>query len=648
MRRLHPRSVVKKSLASGGQLALLAVFFVTTSGDQIGITGPLAALGLAAVGLVVGVAYRVAYYYRFAYELTPEELIVASGVFARQQREIPLDRIQNVDVQRPFLVRLLGLAVVKFETAGGSTTEATLDAVAADEADRLQRQASPEARRERTESVDDTERDPAEQSSRGQQVYEISDGELRLLSLVSFRPGALAVPFVGIPFGGDQVAALIRGVLTTLGVQLSTLAGLDLIVVGGLLAAAVGAYLLVVWAVSAVLTYLQYYGFRLVREGEELRYERGLIGRYSGTIPLDKVQTVTIGENLVARRLGYAKLAVETAGYAPGSDGGGGSETTVPLAARDRVMRLAREVLAASDHTGRFESAFDGLDDASVDADGPPGGETRDSSEQTEPRPVVDPSFAQPEPVARRWYMRRYLAGVGILSAIVGAAAVFADLPIALAAAPLPLALVAPAAARRKWRHRGYHETAWSLLTRQGFWRQRTRVVPSFRLQTVIKTRTPFQRRWGVASVTADTASSASLIGGDAMVHDIDPATATELSDRLLDRLSQSLAERRRHALTHPPGSTDDGSPAGDSTTATQRPDSTPDEEAIGDETAGGEAIGDETADGETTDDETIGDETTGGKPIDDEAAEDGSTVGGSHERSNATERPDPSSDSTE
>ena len=530
MRRLHPRSAVIDALQGGvqvGSAATFGGFFLANQADLLPLS---VALLLAPLGFLLGAGYQVAYYYRFGYELTDDELIVDSGVFGRQRREIPLERIQNVDVSRPAIKRALGLAVVAFETAGGSGTEASFDAVTPEEADRLQREVGPRARRRRERAEGGESPSKAPQDTDEEVVYEISDHELRVLSAVSFRPGAFAVPFVGIPFGGDEATTrALRLVGIDLRAGVRDLAALDVVTlaVGGL--ALVVAYLLAVWLVSVVLTYLQYYGFRLERAGDELRYERGLIGRYSGTIPLGKVQTVTVGENVLMRRLGYAALAVETAGYAPGSDGGGGSETTVPLGARPRVLELSREVLAASDDTGRYE-AGEGFDDP---ADG---------------GPVVEPELRQPADRAKRRYVRRYLIGLGLFAAVTLGLAQLTSLPAVVAAAPVALAPVTPLAARLKWQSRGYYETDWSLVTREGFWRRHTRIVPAFRLQTVIVTRTVFQRRWGLASVTADTASSASVVGGDAVVHDVNPERAESVQTALLDRLSNSLAERRRAA----------------------------------------------------------------------------------------------------
>ncbi|MFC7136998.1 PH domain-containing protein [Halobaculum litoreum] len=136
MARLHPLSAAVSALRSGGQLALFALFAGTAFGGMGG-GFDASALAFAPAAFLVGGALSLVRWYRFEYEVLPERLVVRSGVLSRQEREIPLRRIQNVDVRRSVLQRALGLATVSVETAGGGSTEATLDAVSADEADRL-------------------------------------------------------------------------------------------------------------------------------------------------------------------------------------------------------------------------------------------------------------------------------------------------------------------------------------------------------------------------------------------------------------------------------------------------------------------------------------------------------------------------------
>lgn len=57
-------------------------------------------------------------YYR--YEIRPEGLHIERGVITKKYATIPFDRIQNVDIYRGLLSRMLGLSDLQFQTAGYS------------------------------------------------------------------------------------------------------------------------------------------------------------------------------------------------------------------------------------------------------------------------------------------------------------------------------------------------------------------------------------------------------------------------------------------------------------------------------------------------------------------------------------------------
>jgi putative membrane protein len=107
------------------------------------------------------------------------------------------------------------------------------------------------------------------------------------------------------------------------------------------------------------------------------------------------------------------------------------------------------------------------------------------------------------------------------------------------------LLLAAPPAAHLKWKHRGYWLGEDHLLTRNGFWGRTVAVVPYYRIQNVIDSRTVFQRRWGVATIVADTAGTGSLTGSDAAAVDFEIEEAEALKETLTERLATAVAERR-------------------------------------------------------------------------------------------------------
>ena len=61
---------------------------------------------------------------RFA--VTDEAVHLRTGILFRQQRQARLDRLQAVDVVQPLLARLVGLAELKLEVAGGSGSAVSL------------------------------------------------------------------------------------------------------------------------------------------------------------------------------------------------------------------------------------------------------------------------------------------------------------------------------------------------------------------------------------------------------------------------------------------------------------------------------------------------------------------------------------------
>jgi len=533
MKRLHPISAVGNVLnraVSVGAFGFFAGMMLTGPLDLVPI---LAVFVLAPVGALLGAAYGVARYYRFTYELADGTLSVDSGVFDRQERAIPLSRIQNVDIERGPLQRVFGLAVVKFETAGGSATEATLNAVTVEEADELQsavtryRRGEDETESKADEPGDEDGSDEAvgerteQRQPTQQRLYELSTRDLLTLALVSFRPAAPAVVLFGVPFAQEYALRALSETVAALGGPATV--SLDLLptystpelLLTGLVAAA--QFVLAAWILSAAFTITEFYGFQIDYVGDDLRYRRGLIQEYSGSIPLSKIQTVTVRENALMRRFGYAALAVETAGYAPGSGSQDASNTAIPLDDRETVLALA---------------------EALTDAEMPEMQEL-------------------PKRSRRRYAVRYSLVPVAITAvlAVVNAAAVplpdGGSLSIPFWYAPLALVPLAVVAGHLTWKHRGFATLDRLFAARSGVLVQTTRLVPYYRVQTVIDSRSVFQRRLSLASVTADTASTASLLGGDATAYDVADETARELHETLRSRLMSDLRARARGDRDH-------------------------------------------------------------------------------------------------
>ncbi len=471
--KLDPLSIPIRAGESVVRLAWILIFILIGSPAIGGASG----LGIVVVAwFLVALTYQLVYYQRFEYELADGTLDIASGVISRRNREIPVARVQNVDISRNAIQRAAGIAQINLETAGGSSTEASLRYVSLGEAKRLQKEIG---RLKRGEGGDTEKPEPE------QELFAVTRKELVLLGVIGIDLRLLSFVTILLPVVSpslrDQFADPLLGLAVT-----APLAAIAIVAITAL--------------ISGVIALLNYYGFRLSRQNDDLLYERGFIQRFSGTIPLEKVQTLTVSENFIARRLKYASLAVETAGYAPGD---AGSQSAVPVAKRERVFDLGRSV-------EQFEEI----------------------------------EFERPPKRARERYLLRY--GIIALLAVVAAFAADAYTGFTFAwyvtIGLIPLAAIG---AHLKWLNVGYDVQSEYIVLREGFWTRTTTVVPYYRVQTVLDSQTIFQRRRRLATLTVDTAGSSGLTNRQPRALDIDEYTAADLRETVADRLQETVQRRK-------------------------------------------------------------------------------------------------------
>ena len=72
------------------------------------------------IAIVLGEIYARMAYNRWFYEFTAQGLKLERGVIWKKYSNIPYERIQNVDVHRGILARMLGFSTVEIQTAGFS------------------------------------------------------------------------------------------------------------------------------------------------------------------------------------------------------------------------------------------------------------------------------------------------------------------------------------------------------------------------------------------------------------------------------------------------------------------------------------------------------------------------------------------------
>lgn len=288
-RRVHPVTPAVK-----GWKVLVALLFVAAQqvtvnvGEAQAVVGtwgwaPLAiALVLAAV---LGFAYSGLAWRMTRYAVGPDAVYLQTGVLFRQQRSARLDRVQAIDVVQPALARILGLAELKIEVAGGSDSAVRLAFLKESEAHHLRNDLLA-----RAAGVEfGTPEVPHAPAAPEQEVFSVPPGRL-VGSLV--RSGASLAALVAV--------GLVIGIATGTREPATVLALLPLVV------GTVGW----VWQ-----RFSGEFNFRAALSPDGIRLRHGLLEARAQTVPPGRVQAVRLTQPLLWRRKDWWRVQVNVAGY---------------------------------------------------------------------------------------------------------------------------------------------------------------------------------------------------------------------------------------------------------------------------------------------------------------------------------------------
>ncbi|MFB6274289.1 MAG: PH domain-containing protein [Salinibacter sp.] len=334
--RLHPLTLL---LRVGASLPALVVILLPLLRNP-GSTENLTSLVLGALYGVFALPAILLQYWRFSYRITTKQIVIQSGVITRKNRSIPIERVQNIQVERNLVARFLGLAKVKIETAGSSSTEGSLEYVHLDEAREIrqvvrsfQREAPADADAEATDEADET--DDAEIET----LFDMSLRRVLLSGAFRFSLLYLAVIFSVLEFFNPET--LMQRLLRT-----DRMEWLATLVLGHPAVAILTTVLVAVflgWVSGIVVHVGRYYNFQLWLDGDKLRKRHGLFTVTEGTIPLDKVQTLILRTNPFMRAFGWYELKAQTVGINVDEQG---HRVIAPFAGAERILELARRVRA--------------------------------------------------------------------------------------------------------------------------------------------------------------------------------------------------------------------------------------------------------------------------------------------------------------
>jgi putative membrane protein len=305
-RRLHPVTPFRRAWAPVAVLAGWAVHDPNGAQEQLTrLTGTMLLLGLAVLVPVAGLYGFLSWWFTH-FAVTGSELRIRTGLLFRRTAHIRLERIQAVDVSRPLLARVAGVAKLR------------IDVVGADKKDELAFLGEQEARALRAELL---ARAAGFTPETAQEV-----GEAPARELLHVPPRALAgsLLLTGATWGSLCAALVLPSVLWCVTHNLWTVAATALPLVGAAGASSAGRFVAEFdWTVSA--------------SPDGLRIDRGLLDRAHETVPPGRVQTLRIVEPLLWRWPGWVRVELHVAGSA--------NSVLIPVAPRAVAESVVARVL---------------------------------------------------------------------------------------------------------------------------------------------------------------------------------------------------------------------------------------------------------------------------------------------------------------
>lgn len=278
-------------------------------------------LGLVLLAVLGGLLLTIAGFWlswrMHAFRITNELVEVRSGILFRTQRRGRLDRIQGINIVRPFLARLFGAARLEVNVAGqdANVTLAYLGSSAADE-----------LRRDILQLASGTRERPEPASAAGAGLIERRLSELLAPEL---DPAAATPESVVQLHTGRLIGSIALGALPIVLAVIGLIVGLSL----GLVRSG---YLLF----SLVPVVIGFGGYYFSRITKSLRYSiagtpdgvrigHGLFTTSNETLPPGRIHAVQVSQPLIWRPFGWWEIKINRASHSQAQGAAGQANTTI-------------------------------------------------------------------------------------------------------------------------------------------------------------------------------------------------------------------------------------------------------------------------------------------------------------------------------
>lgn len=375
--RLHPASPLLK-----GGIALIAILgilianlrerlinlvlpgFDEGGGDPVDYVIDHGMIGFLLLGaLVLVIALIIGFYFSWrmhTFRITDEVVEVRSGILFRTNRKARLDRIQGINIVRPFIARLFGAAKLEVNQAG-QDANVQLSYLSSAAADDLRREILRLASGTKVASAPAVAAGPGGVVDR--RVHEMLAPELDPdaappESVVKIHPGRL---IGSILLSGTTIFLVIAVGAATVGIVVFH----QLTLLFAFIPAIIGFGSFYIQRITRSLRY------SIASTPDGVRVGFGLLSTSNETLPPGRIHSVQASQPLLWRPFGWWEVKVNRASHSSTKGAAGEANTTIlPVGDQQDVLRVLALLLPDLAGEGSVELLSDGMLSRGTEGDG--------------------------------------------------------------------------------------------------------------------------------------------------------------------------------------------------------------------------------------------------------------------------------------
>ena len=256
-----------------------------------------------------------------------DRIVVKSGIVCKSLRQVPYERIQNVNIEKNPLHHFFKVATLQIESASGSKPEAIIRVINGQQVADIQ-QAIKQASGGHSDTVnvsdDQTDGEPINtsigtdtadveiDSASSPKLLKLSAGDITRYGSIHWQALVPLAAIFGFAMQNDKLQHQFANFLLGLVMQVKTLTMIESKVINYFVFGIIS--VIVIWLVSILMAHLKFHGFTLREDNKKLHAEMGLLTRITANIPIKRIQLLRIKSSFLNRLIKRHSISMETAG----------------------------------------------------------------------------------------------------------------------------------------------------------------------------------------------------------------------------------------------------------------------------------------------------------------------------------------------